>query len=677
MSSTIFEKMKQNVFVYLLAALMLTIGLYIVIPVLVEKVDLFSRKQVHNGVQNNIIELENQEVKQTFVPYFEKLNGIEVRFCTYGKLNHGDIVLELWDDSLNQKTAEITKRMELLKDNQNEMFYFDKTVSLDKTHTYSIRIRAYGVEKDDVVALYIVEEDTYGEGTLTVSGITEGDLLFSTYGINDGCANKPLFFICMFILLILICLMVFYIVNENKCFDHIGKMDMVFVISAMFFCCTLFNQGGDMSITIKHSRDLISLIKSGDFLEFYTIVLDKALSGGYGIESIQVSANYNIVLYLLLAIGILPFVMIYKLLGVQYTETGILLWVNLLLTIAVVYSGFLLYKIALDMKMKENRAKMTGYLYLSSILLIFSTVGFSQLDIFYILIMLWALRKYLNYEYVKFSLFMSVAIMLKSFPIIIFVPLILVVEKRLLHIIKYLLLGVSSTLVYGLIFGNNYGYAVTKEELGELYNFAGRLFASGTPVGIGNCAFYIVIVVCLCVWIFGKECKKEDVWKYVIIIPTVLFGTFMIFVGWHPQWLAVLAPFLALALGTITKNRELLYCEWGIGVMYCIVSMWTYQKNVDVYMVNHGVLPMFTNYYYQGITFREMVEHIDYFLMISSSVLVALLGYFCYNTTMEILHMKDINDFQNIYLERGSVWIRIAFIYGLCMMFLICYFYIG
>ena len=71
------------------------------------------------------------------------------------------------------------------------------------------------------------------------------------------------------------------------------------------------------------------------------------------------------------------------------------------------------------------------------------------------------------------------------------------------------------------------------------------------------------------------------------------------------EWLAIFAPFLALAVGVNEKRRSLLYCEWGIGLTYCALSNVIYAKNVDNYMVNYGILPMLTGHTYAGISFGE------------------------------------------------------------------------
>ena len=85
-----------------------------------------------------------------------------------------------------------------------------------------------------------------------------------------------------------------------------------------------------------------------------------------------------------------------------------------------------------------------------------------------------------------------------------------------------------------------------------------------------------------------------DVYKRQV--PLLIYGAFAIFVSWHPQWLAIFAPFLALAVGVNEKRRSLLYCEWGIGLTYCALSNVIYAKNVDNYMVNYGILPMLTGH---------------------------------------------------------------------------------
>jgi hypothetical protein len=467
--------------------------------------------------------------------------------------------------------------------------------------------------------------------------------------------------------------------SEN--FDKITKCDIAFVVVAILSCCLIFNQGWDMDITIKHAEDFLRCVKNLDFKGFYDVALEKAVTGQYSSPSITYAANYNIFMYMILAIIIVPVVLLKKCVGIEYSEIDILTYYNLFLALVMVISVYLLYKLIIDMQWEtESRdvAKRVCFLYVSSIVLLFSTVGFAQLDMFYIIIMLIALRRYVKQQYIQFALWMSVSIMLKSFPILIFIPLILLVEKKLVRIFMYLILGLSSSILYKMLFGTNLGYTYTKAQLEQLYGFTNRLTQNGMNVGMGFCAFFVLAFVVMCIWCFDRDIDESKAWKYVILIPLIVYSCLMIFVLWHPQWLAIIAPFIAMAVGVDTKRRSNIYCEWGIGVMYCLTSLVYYQTNVDNYMVNNGLLSELVDHQYSGITFAACIGGVSSILpSVIISVMVALILYFCYCSVVDIGKMRMIDECSGVYFNRGTVLVRCATIYALCVLFLFMFFYVG
>lgn len=433
-----------------------------------------------------------------------------------------------------------------------------------------------------------------------------------------------------------------------------------------------------MCLTIKHANELINLILQGRGNEFYAVVLDHALSGVYGDAAVNYAANYNIFLYLILGIVLVPFRLVCKIFGHAYLDLEILCYTNLVLAVALCISVYLVYDLCREMKMEKQRCVLVAYLYASSAMLLFATVGFSQLDLIYILFMLWALKKYLRQQYMRFSLLMGIAIMLKNFPLLVFIPLLLLVEKRILPLLKYIAAGLAGTVICSIWLGMDAAYTYTKQEMERLYGFTDRLTGSGFSAGVCFVSAFLLIVILLCIWCFlRKDCvKKEELWKYVIGVPLIVFGAFAVFVTWHPQWLASLVPFVAMAIGISKQAEGLLYCDLGMGIAYCLISNLNWQRNVDNYMVNYGILPLLTGHVYEGMPIADLWKDSLLLTRAIDTLFVACVIAICY-LAVKGMEQQDVTEpYETKSISRGLVYARTAVIYVLVLAYLVMYMYV-
>ena len=681
MLANISGKLKRNLIVYAILVILIATTIGKVMPAVVSRSTWLSREYACNIGENvEMYSLEDEtQISQTFAAPCMNLKGFQLTFGTDGKAANEELEVSLIDMESDEVVESWQRNMALVGDNTPEEFYLNKAYQTVENHMFKIDVKVMNEREEDSGAIFGLTSNTYEAGQLSINGKQQiGDLTFSVYGYNSIQKSVWLFYVVTIALLGLIAAMIYLRMNGKvtMMLEELSRADWFFAFIAILLGCVIFNQAGDMNLTIHHAEDLISAIRHGKFFDFYTVVMEKALSGGYyGQQTILFGANYNILLYLILAICIFPLVLFRKVTGIEYNETFVLTYFNILLAIAVVASAYLLFCLVRKMGQEEKNAKITTYLYLSSMLLIFSTVGFSQLDIFYILFMLWALLFYVQQKYFRFSLIMSLAIMLKMFPLLIFVPLILLVEKRVLHIIKYMAVGLSSTIIFKLIFASDYGYSITQEKMSDYYDFMGRMFENGISVAWGSCALFVMIIVVLCIYAFDKKCAKEELWKYVINIPLITFGAFILLVKWHPQWLAVFPPFMAMAVGVNRKRRSLVYLDWGISICVCIVSGFCFPKAVDNYMINNGILNSLVRSSYSGVTIADILKNVDYSDVLVLTALMAMLGYFIFASVKDICRKKKINEEVENNIFHWTVWARPASVYVYCLGLMCLYFF--
>jgi hypothetical protein len=75
-----------------------------------------------------------------------------------------------------------------------------------------------------------------------------------------------------------------------------------------------------------------------------------------------------------------------------------------------------------------------------------------------------------------------------------------------------------------------------------------------------------------------------------VLFSVTAYGLMLSVVVWHPQWLIILTPFLALAVSMITAARTWLLLESVVflGFIGIVVTSWKY--NVDGLMIERGSL---------------------------------------------------------------------------------------
>lgn len=669
--------LKKYKYCSLLIPCFLCMLVYCGIIVFVPKISLFSKEYSVNNVADTGIELKGQTiVTQIFEMPYDRISGLKIGFQRSEGNHLGKIRIRLL-----RKKKEICSwqiREDMLAENGFQIYQIGRVIPVEKGKRYVVQISSE--ENDDTsAAVCISGSDIYGQGKLKVNGKElSGDLVFSIYGSLEGASQKYIFIIIYSIISVLfICCYYVFMQKEINVFDQqVWRLDLSLVAVAALGCALLFSQYTDIELTIRHSEDLISVIRQGRFLEFYDLVLEKAMAGGYGRASFLDGANYNIFLYLILSIIISPWVFAKKVMDFQYDYRSIVIYVQIILILLDFAAAKVVEMLCVSFGCSKKHAKLASYLFLSSAITLFASVGFAQLDIIYIIFMLLALMLYARKRYFSFSLAMSVSIMLKAFPAFLFVPLILLVHKKVWKIVVDLALGLSCTVGFGILFGNSYGYSATKEKMEGFYHFTARLVNSTITGGLSEISIFIFVIVILCIWAYTRKMRStSELYSHMVFVGLAAYGSFAIFVNWHPQWLVILAVFMAMAVPLIANTRVALYCDLGIQIVYLLFVNSFYMNSVDNSMVNYGILPVLTGHTFYGISIREVLEHIDYIFIMMYSAFAAAIAAFMYLLFRQLHNIQNVEE--GYRCERLLVWIRLAVVYGYCLALCVFFFYLG
>jgi hypothetical protein len=264
-----------------------------------------------------------------------------------------------------------------------------------------------------------------------------------------------------------------------------------------------------------------------------------------------------------------------------------ILWSKLMLATFFFASVVWVGKIAnLIRNSREAIALNPSLLFATSPIAIFAVFIFSQYDVIGVFFTLLGLYFYFQKKFLRFALCFSVAISFKYFACFIYLPLVLIIEKRPIHILRYGLLGILMTALqigfywHSEVFQNSF-FALAGDKTGEAMN-------RGKAIYLG------LLYLALCGYAYVSKTPltlTSHEWaRKTILICTLAYALMFSLVRWHPQWLLILMPFFALATLYIHPTKGFLRLEViaYIAFIWLCVNGWS--KNVDVTMIQEGAL---------------------------------------------------------------------------------------
>jgi len=179
------------------------------------------------------------------------------------------------------------------------------------------------------------------------------------------------------------------------------------------------------------------------------------------------------------------------------------------------------------------------------------------------------------------------AISIKFFPLLIFVPLLLLVEKRLLQILKYGIISVSATILQILMYLHNTAF---RERIFSLAS--GKISSSAVYylTSINNAPILTTVFIVLCIYTYFKNINSNDEKNKLSIYVSILsYAVMFSTVIWHPQWLIIIMPFFSFAYLYIRDVKKLVVVDIAgtLSYIYIVSNFWP--NHVDTAMVKNGV----------------------------------------------------------------------------------------
>ena len=363
------------------------------------------------------------------------------------------------------------------------------------------------------------------------------------------------------------------------------RLDNVIMFYTLFLFTFTFTYFEDTIMIYENARVFKSALKHGQIFNYYDFALENS--------AYSLNANYNIILYFIFAVCMLPYDICCKLFGDIPLFYGHM-WYNILVSIIFVFTGFQLRRLLKVWKIDEKTQDMMSVLYYMNPVLLFCTVGFSQLDIFYISLFLEGLILFEKGKTDKACLLWSLPVAMKGFPILVIVPLILLRDKRLAYILRYTAETLCVSAVFHLIYGSSEGW-IRNQEHSPHYEklFSSMLPAQGRTVSIFLVLYLLILFIC---WI-----SKKESFRSTILCGLSVYVFFFCFTGWLPQYAAMAGLFMALSVLLIGTPHYFLGIETFFSLGY-IFSVWFKYPDVNnTMLVGAGDVPIFSEFV-KGLT---------------------------------------------------------------------------
>lgn len=308
------------------------------------------------------------------------------------------------------------------------------------------------------------------------------------------------------------------------------------ILALLFLMFTMYY--ADIKVTYLFGFSFLDALFDGNILEFYQY----ALNVGVAPEG----AVYDILIYLVFAIWGLPIWILHKFFQFDYLAVGCMLWFKILLVVFVFGSMALVKKIALLLKYSEKVCFNLYFYYFSSMFIILPVFVIAQYDIIPLFFVLLGMLFYMQNDKKRFLIYFAVAMAMKPFAALMFVPLVLLKEKKISRIILQGLAGFSLFLLCKVFYLPSEAYRNSGASF--LSGMSYKLFEVAIPAGSGNVSLFCAGIVAICIIAyFIRDEKKEDN-RIAILISFSVWAVFVLFVNICPYWAVYLAPFLLLVV---------------------------------------------------------------------------------------------------------------------------------
>lgn len=601
---------------------------------------------------------ENMTIEQWFIMPFDRVTRITPSISSN---NSEDVImidatLELIKDNVTVYTKHISSAYDCVLELDN--------VNVEAGSVYGLKLTVSKTESDIDSIIPTIEVTEDGSAFIyTLSG---------NYG---GAPDKAVFGVFYFSVLILLLWYIWSFYSTDKK-TKINNALIIWIVMVLI-SVLLVSQYYDLYIIAKGAFRMLDAFKAGNITDYMNYAYDSELL--HQSSKLSFAYEYDFFTILVILIVLLPFA---PFTSGEMLNNGIneliIIYLSIVITILLILIASYSEKIWKKYIGNEYAASVK-YFFLFSPLLLYISVWIGQIDVFYTFLIVIALFFYYKGNILAFSLIMSFPIAMKTIPLMIFIPLLLLTQKNIKKIIAYTAISLSASVFSTLMFERNTGNQAITNIIEEDYHYIDRL----AQIRISeNLSLFILAFALICIFAFSKkihvENKKELIfWSMFLIF--ILYSSFAVMVNWHSQWFIPLILSLSFLIPLCKEKHLLLQLDIVMEALFLIAAN---LNGSSIFHINYGCLPNFTQYDYSGVSVIDILNNISSIAITTvftclAAVLtcMAVIIYRTNSLSSGLTEIKqdptDINSSYTIIFSR--IWILMA----TAIFYLWCYWYVG
>lgn len=282
-------------------------------------------------------------------------------------------------------------------------------------------------------------------------------------------------------------------------------------------------------------------------------IMDSILRGQFKQMFNEMSWSYGLSIYFIYALWSIPVCIVGYIggNGINMNAIPVLLWYKLLLVLFAFWSIFLVGKLAEQLYANQKREVQLQYM--ASFLFIFPVFAIAQCDIIGLCFVLLGVYYYMKEQNVSFIISFAVAITMKYFAVLIFLPLLLFRFRKIGKLILVLAAGLLPACISALVIhGSDTGAAARSNPEYYVNIHIQRLtevrIDAGASRVIGLLGFFFTILCIIAYVLPNQDTEKNK--KYAIWLAFFGYLCFFLFYNCGFYWYVLLVPFLILLVYT-------------------------------------------------------------------------------------------------------------------------------
>ncbi len=379
---------------------------------------------------------------------------------------------------------------------------------------------------------------------------------------------------------------------------RISSFDRI-VISVIFLVFFVFFSHPDLWETANHSYIFLQSLFSGKALSFYGIVAEHSNSFYY-----LNGANYNIFIYLIFSLALLPVFLLGKIFPVLVNEYLFIYFAKAVSLYFFLACAVKLEEICEGLGMSDGDSLNASLFFLLNPLSFYSCLIMGQYDSIGLFFLLAGLSRYLKKDMKKAMIYMGISTVCKFFALLVIIPLVFYAEKKLVKAAGYLLLSLWLYIPTTLLFlGRTAGSGSFTALMIE------RLFRTELPNGFAGVSLFLTVYAVIV--FLSYIASSDDLGSVIYRIPLAVYGALFLTITWHPQWLIMLVPFMLLS---IYEKSSMVRFPWMIllaiqSLGFFLMSYIHYPYGASAALFDGGVLHHVFGIYYSIIPDHVTLSH--------------------------------------------------------------------